>query len=155
MARSGGYVVLDTYHSSSSSSIYEVRRGGDGVLYCTCRGWVASKSIPRACKHCKSYVAGNPGTVYDLRAPSAAPAMTPLGSVPTRRKEAAIAAPVPTVAAGADWRKKLLDEGRRAVSRGVITPPAALTAFARELDLDLDDGVLVAKAARAPRLDLE
>lgn len=79
MATRGGYMVLANYNSSSSNAVYEVRRGGDGVLYCAkedgsgpCMGWLGIKNRlsragskdPPACKHMKDYVAHHPGTVF-------------------------------------------------------------------------------------------
>lgn len=42
--------VLDTYESSSSDVIYEVRKGHDGVIYCTCPAW-RMKQGRASCKH--------------------------------------------------------------------------------------------------------
>lgn len=44
--------VLQTYPSKSSLKQHEVRRGADGVLYCTCWPWKKT----RWCKHLESYV---------------------------------------------------------------------------------------------------
>ena len=70
--RTGGYIILGHYTSGSSDAIYQVRRGGDGVLYCSCRGWVSNLNAqkraggrePAQCKHTKDYVARHPGTIY-------------------------------------------------------------------------------------------
>lgn len=43
----GGYTVLATNPSKSSSAIHEVRRGKDDVVYCTCKGWQNYKK----CRH--------------------------------------------------------------------------------------------------------
>ena len=132
------YIVLANYPSSSSDSIYEVRRGGDGVLYCTCRGWIASKQVPRACKHCKDYVARNPGTSYgpQYAAWKASPTPTPLGQVKREAGRApAVAAPMAVSAAPANWKAILLAEKQAAVAR-VKQAPDALAAYARDLDLD-------------------
>lgn len=48
MAR-GGYRVLETFPSRSSPGTeYEVRQGGDGVVYCTCPQWRQGRG---GCKH--------------------------------------------------------------------------------------------------------
>ena len=43
--------VLGTYASSSSNKVYQVIRGHDGVIYCTCPGWKFSRN----CKHLQAY----------------------------------------------------------------------------------------------------
>lgn len=43
----GGFTVLDQNLSSDGHTVHEVRRGADGVVYCTCRGWINHKH----CKH--------------------------------------------------------------------------------------------------------
>lgn len=150
MARTGGYVVLATYPSSSSDSIYEVRRGGDKVLYCTCRGWVMNKnnrsrsaSEPAHCKHTTGYVQEHPGTSYGPGyAAEGFPNVAAVGkaweSVVGKSKRPVVVpdAPTKTAPAGADWRAKLLAEKTEAAQRGVFTPPDALNAWAKELDLD-------------------
>lgn len=149
MARSGGYVVLATYPSSSSDQIYEVRRGGDGVLYChPCRGWQMSKGVPKNCKHTRDYVEKHPGTSYgpafgSLRDQAMAIVGKPaLGFIPSSASKASKkpvvvpSAPMTTAPAGVDWRARLLAEKTEAEKRGVTTPTAALQAWAKELDLD-------------------
>jgi hypothetical protein len=42
--------VLATVRSESSAASYEIRRGGDGVVYCTCPSWRFSREA-RDCKH--------------------------------------------------------------------------------------------------------
>lgn len=144
----GGYQVLATYPSKSNPGAdpYQVRRGGDGVLYCTCRGWVMNKNNrarlhtePAKCTHTKDYVADRPGTMYGppgMFAEGASQAPARRGA-PSRApaRPAAVAPPVPTQAAGADWRSMLLKERADAKQRGVSTPEAAASAYALELDL--------------------
>ena len=47
--------VIARVESSDGQRVYEVRQGGDGKFYCTCRGWVAKNKGPKAkggyCKH--------------------------------------------------------------------------------------------------------
>ena len=67
------YAILDQITSSSSGDHYQIRRGGDGVLYCynadsgrACQGWLSKKNSlrklgkegrePAACKHIAAYV---------------------------------------------------------------------------------------------------
>lgn len=167
MARSGGYVVLCTYPSSSSSAIYEVRRGGDGVLYCTCRGWVSNLNAqkrqgnrePAQCKHTRDYASRYPGTVYG---PQWAPKVSEVSKVaPASARRRPIAPPSALPApAPANWRDLLLREKREAEARGVATPAVTAAAFLAEIShLDLD-GLSVAEPARpsaacSPELDIE
>lgn len=161
------YKVLDTYESSSSSAVYEVRRGGDGVLYCTCRGWVASKDRPRACKHCKDYVARHPGIPWGppgmfavdavvAGKPAKAPAATP-----GKKSVVVPAAPPPAAAPSlASFREALRRESAEAQARGVRTPAEALAAYESEVGrfLMVDDGGEVAAAvpvASSRALDVE
>jgi len=51
-------VVLARVPSSSNpSKSYEIRRGGDGVVYCTCPSWRFQKNSPsnRTCKHIEAW----------------------------------------------------------------------------------------------------
>ena len=43
--------------SSNPSKSYEIRRGGDGVVYCTCPSWRFQKNSPsaRTCKHIEGW----------------------------------------------------------------------------------------------------
>lgn len=165
------YLVLANYDSESSNAVYEVRRGGDGVLYCTCRGWVSNLNAqrrarspePARCKHTKDYVAKYPGTVYGPRwAPAVSKAAAPIASptpAPVKRRpiapRVAPAAPPP-----ANWRDLLLREKREAEARGVATPAAFAAAFLAEIShLDLDglpaEAPAPFAAARSPELDIE
>jgi len=47
--------ILAEYPSSSSSNIYHIQEGKDGVIYCDCPGW---KFNGRTCKHLKDYQGG-------------------------------------------------------------------------------------------------
>lgn len=47
---------IDTYDSSDGLTTYFIHESGDGSYYCTCRGWIASKSRPRSCKHLVDFI---------------------------------------------------------------------------------------------------
>lgn len=150
MAARGGYQVLEINHSSSSSAVYETRRGGDGVLYCTCPGWRNNKApsgTPKVCKHTKQYVVQsqtrNPGTMYGP--PGMFPNLSAVKSIveknravdaKARRQRTVDMASAPTTPAPADWRAQLLAERQVAEARGIVTPPEARSAYALDLDLD-------------------
>lgn len=51
----GQFEVLSTCNSMSGSAVYEVRRGGDGVMYCTCPAW-RMKQGRASCKHLDFYL---------------------------------------------------------------------------------------------------
>jgi len=38
---------------------YEIRLGADDVVYCTCRGWAASRGV-KNCRHLKQFFSENP-----------------------------------------------------------------------------------------------
>lgn len=118
MAHRGGYVVLELNVSESDPAgrPHQTRRGGDGVLYCTCTGWKMSRKTPKTCRHTEDYVRRNPGTSYGPG----------LGAW-----SASVAKESPNT-----LRAVLVLEQRAAKKRGVETPPAALRAYAAELDLD-------------------
>lgn len=125
------YVVLAINPSSSSSATYELRRGGDGVLYCECRGWKNAKTSPKMCTHTKRYVVQT-GASYYLGKPNEK-MQEPLyvndwSNTPAPKSNA--------TAAGSDWRAKLLAEKQAAVARGVKQNPEALALYARDFDLD-------------------
>ena len=144
MARSGGYVVLATYPSSSSNTVHEVRRGGDGVLYCLCMGWKMNKGSPKTCKHTTDYVRLHPGTSYGpgytaagfTNIAAVGKAWASVEKKSSKKPVVVPSAPMTTAPAGADWRARLLAEKTEAEKRGVTTPTAALQAWAKELDLD-------------------
>lgn len=174
-----GYAVLqDNIPSSSSDNTYQVRRGGDGVLYCTCRGWVVSKNSkarsrtePAACTHTKKYVAAHPGTKYgppgmfaSEGSQTAPVAMTyAKKSAPVGKKlPANVAAAVTNKPAAANWRDVLLAEQKAATARGVATPAAALSAYSAEvaqfayLDVEgAEAGTVAPDAAQFENLDVD
>jgi hypothetical protein len=51
------YTVLAEVQSKSTGDTYQIRRGGDDVTYCNCKGWIFSKSVPKSCKHLRAYLA--------------------------------------------------------------------------------------------------
>ena len=52
--------TIEVVPASRPGKWYEIRKGADGVIYCTCRGWVASKKSPKTCKHLRGFLARNP-----------------------------------------------------------------------------------------------
>jgi hypothetical protein len=44
--------AIGAYESESSPTIYYIVQGSDGVIYCTCRGWISSGKGGKT-KHCK------------------------------------------------------------------------------------------------------
>lgn len=43
--------LVDSRTSGDSKSKYEIRRGKDGVVFCSCPAWRFSKKHPKVCKH--------------------------------------------------------------------------------------------------------
>lgn len=60
--------ILATIPSKSNPDVtYNIQRGGDGAVYCTCPGWRNSKEAPKTCKHLKEWRA----TGVAIEAPAA------------------------------------------------------------------------------------
>lgn len=62
MPRQSGH-ILATYQSSSGTGGYEIREGGDGVVYCTCTGW----RMRRTCRHLTDWSQGGSGASAYMR----------------------------------------------------------------------------------------
>jgi len=41
-----------------STGRFQIREGGDGVIYCSCPAWRFSKDDPKMCKHLRAYLEG-------------------------------------------------------------------------------------------------
>ena len=51
--------LLDTVESlSSPGTFYEIRKGSDGLAYCTCPAWRFCKRVPHTCKHLTRWLTG-------------------------------------------------------------------------------------------------
>ena len=55
---------MSEFVQKSGCGKYDLTRGTDGVVYCTCRGWKFSKSTPKACRHTKAYLVSRPATEH-------------------------------------------------------------------------------------------
>lgn len=53
-------VLAKVPSKSNPAKSYEIRLGGDGVVYCTCRAWVTNKF----CKHLEEYHSRNMTPAY-------------------------------------------------------------------------------------------
>ena len=167
-----GYQVLDEVPSSSDpTKVYQIRRGGDGILYCSsregkiCQGWLSKRNalrrsrqeqLPAACKHLKAYVArtgASYGPQYGL--PSFVSSSPPSVVAKSKAKAAPQAPSVPSVPAPKTWREVLLREREAAEARGIATPASALVEFERAVgrfaNLDVAELAEVVVQRDAPR----
>ena len=47
--------VLSKFASSDGMRTYEIRRGKDNEVYCSCPAWRFSHKTPKTCKHLEAY----------------------------------------------------------------------------------------------------
>jgi len=52
----GGEILAQV---EGSKGMYDIVRGHDGVVYCTCWAWKMSKDRPKTCKHIIQYLGMN------------------------------------------------------------------------------------------------
>lgn len=179
-----GYQVLDEIVSKSSGDSYQIRRGGDGVLYChnetrgrVCQGWLSRKNAIRrqgregredvTCKHVDAYVAQTGFPVVLGKPVSNLAGEWPKGKVPKLgSKKYVMTVPEPIKSAGTpappNWKEIFLKEQQRAESKGMKTPAAALAEFKSEiagrfaaLDVGEDEAVSAVPVASNRALDVE
>lgn len=115
MAR-GDYVVLKTFPSRSSPGTeYEVRRGGDGTVYCTCPQW-RFKQGRGGCKHLAEWKRRN-APARAAGAPCAGVAGIQVGDVLEVNDRGVVFLLLYTGASGQTVRgRELLDAGEAASS---------------------------------------
>jgi hypothetical protein len=95
--------VLKTYASKAASGTYDVRRGKDGKVYCTCPGWKFSEG-DKTCKHVRDFEGtGGDGADDAREALRRKAAEAKLSPEALREQQAELAA-----------EKKVLDERRLA-----------------------------------------
>lgn len=164
-----GWMLLEQNRSSSGGGLYDLRRGGDLVLYCTCRGWLSNKNahrkarqehLPAECKHTKAYVART-GASYGPQYENVASAALS-SSFKKSVKKVAVLDATPAASAPGNWRDLLLQERKTAEQRGLRTPAAAFAEFKQEvsgrfanLDMEDDAPVVALPVAASRALDVE
>jgi len=98
--------VLEINRSKSNPDVtYELCLGGDGVVYCKCRGWTMSKASPKQCTHTKKWYAKNGG------APAAGSTNGATKAKPKARAKAPRMAVRPTGGAAAAPAAPAIDDG--------------------------------------------
>jgi len=85
----GVQVIIEV--EGSDGEVHEIRRGRNGVVYCTCPAWAFNRETPKTCKHLRRYhdeLATNPIGSASLTAPwegtaAAAPVAPPIIFAPS------------------------------------------------------------------------
>jgi len=52
--------TIEVVPASKPGKWYEIRKGADDVIYCSCVAWAMSKKNPKVCKHLRAFLDKNP-----------------------------------------------------------------------------------------------